>query len=503
MKFIRLLRIILALISITALTVAFVDITGVATVKASFLPRLQLVPALLAANVVVVAALLLLTFAVGRVYCSVICPLGIYQDVVGRLRQIFSPRKRRRAGIYGHKEASSRVRFAFLACFVVLMILGCTSVIATSFAGLLDPYSAYGRIAGQFFVPVWRTATDTIADAAARHGVYIVDGYAPSTAFNVVVAAIALVTIVVVTAMAWTGGRDYCNKICPVGTLLGLISRYSLFGITIDTSRCNGCGACSRHCKAGCIDPKAHAVDTSRCVVCLDCPGACRQGAIGFGRRHKAAPEAKPIDQTRRAFVVGITLASGAVAASAADGGLAPIKRKKRVATAAPSVPAGAISVAHLRSHCTACQLCISACPNGVLKPSTSLDSLMQPIMTFTDGFCRPDCTACADICPAGAIVPVDTATKSTIRTGTARVDALICISAAYGQHCGNCARRCPSGAITMVPTERGTLRPAVDESRCTGCGACEYHCPSGRAGHITASTAAIHVEGATVHTTI
>lgn len=120
--------------------------------------------------------------------------------------------------------------------------------------------------------------------------------------------------------------------------------------------------------------------------------------------------------------------------------------------------------------------------------------------MTFTEGFCRPECTSCADICPAGAIQPIDKEEKAVTKIGTAVVDVTQCISAAYGQTCGNCARHCPAGAIRMVKGENGNMRPTVDESRCIGCGACEYHCPVGSAGMISSEQAAIYVEGVENH---
>ena len=509
MKILKTLRVILAVLSITAITLVFVDFTGVAAGYLSWLPKIQLVPALLALNVVALAILAALTLLAGRVYCSVICPLGIWQDIVNYLLHIFTSRKKRRLGRFRYEAASTRLRIGFLIVFAVLLALGLAGVIATSLAGILDPYSAYGRMAGQFAVPLWRSGMSMLADKAAESGHFIIDAYPAAAAFNIGVLAVAIVTFVVTTSMAWAGGRAYCNKVCPVGTILGFLSRYSLLRITIDTDRCNRCGSCGRKCKASCIDTKNHIVDISRCVDCMDCIGACSQGAISFAPRRKATvgnPTSAP-DTRHRAFLVGSTIMAGSLALRAADkatdGGLAPIKAKKPVAGSAPAVPPGAISVAHLRSHCTACQLCISACPNGVLKPSSSLNSFMQPVMEFTAGYCRPECTTCADICPAGAIKPISAEEKTAVKIGTAVVNPDICISAAYGQHCGSCARHCPTQAITMVKTDNGNKRPAVDETCCIGCGSCEYHCPSGAAGQISASTAAIHVEGSSVHTVI
>lgn len=96
--------------------------------------------------------------------------------------------------------------------------------------------------------------------------------------------AVAVGTVIVLFILAWRGGRTYCNTICPVGTVLGFLSRYSYFKPVIDTSKCNGCGLCARNCKSSCINPKAHEIDYSRCVACMDCLGKCRQGAINMYR---------------------------------------------------------------------------------------------------------------------------------------------------------------------------------------------------------------------------
>jgi len=132
-----------------------------------------------------------------------------------------------------------------------------------------------------------------------------------------------------------------------------------------------------------------------------------------------------------------------------------------------------------------------------VLRPSTSLTSLMQPVMEYDRGYCRPECTRCSDVCPAGAIKPIDKEEKSSIQIGHAIVVVKECISAQGKDECGNCARHCPAGAITMVPTDKdddlAPLVPAINEGACIGCGACEYVCP-------VRPLSAIHVEGHETH---
>lgn len=179
------------------------------------------------------------------------------------------------------------------------------------------------------------------------------------------------------------------------------------------------------------------------------------------------------------------------------DGGLAVIEDKQIPVRATPIVPAGAWSARNFASHCTACQLCVSVCPNDVLRPSANLTKLMQPEISYERGYCRPECTRCSDVCPAGAILPITVAEKSSTRIGHAVWVKKNCIPLTDGVECGNCARHCPSGAILMVLADADDINsiksPAVNAQRCIGCGACENLCPS-------RPFSAIYVEGHGVH---
>ena len=213
------------------------------------------------------------------------------------------------------------------------------------------------------------------------------------------------------------------------------------------------------------------------------------------------------MDKNRRHFIslVGTALASataGAQVAKITDGGYAPVKQKQRSERDTPLVPPGAKSLRAVDKHCTACQLCIANCPNEVLYPSDAIGSLMQVRMDYSQGWCRPECNVCSQLCPTGAIEPITPEEKSSTKIGTAVVDLSTCISAAYGQECGLCARSCPAGAISMlkVNPDNDNRTPVVNAEVCIGCGSCEYHCPVGRIGTNRNNTAAIHVEGVEVH---
>lgn len=274
----RKLRIALALFFFVGITLLFLDFTGTVHAWLGWMAKVQFLPAVLALHVVIVVALLLLTWVLGRVYCSVVCPLGVMQDVFARMGRW---RKKNR---YAYSPALSWLRYGMLAVFVATLLAG-----VVSFSALLAPYSAYGRIASSLFAPLWAWGNNLLAYWAER-----ADSYAfYSTEVWLKGAStlgVAVLTLGVLGVLAWRNGRTYCNTICPVGTVLGLVARHSLFRPVVDTSKCNGCGLCARRCKAACIDSKNHRIDYSRCVVCLDCLDTCRQGAIRYERRRKAVP---------------------------------------------------------------------------------------------------------------------------------------------------------------------------------------------------------------------
>jgi formate hydrogenlyase subunit 6/NADH:ubiquinone oxidoreductase subunit I len=244
-------------------------------------------------------------------------------------------------------------------------------------------------------------------------------------------------------------------------------------------------------------------------VACMDCIGKCNKGAIKYAwapgccsaKKEKCE---KDVDSSRRAFISATAVLATTAAIKAqekkVDGGLAVIEDKAIPNRKTPIVPPGALSARNFAQHCTACQLCVSACPNGVLRPSTDLEKFMQPEMSYERGYCRPECTKCSEVCPTGAIKLITKEDKSSTQIGHAVWRKKNCIPHRDGVQCGNCARHCPTGAIQMIPSVEGdphSLRyPAVNVERCIGCGACENLCP-------TRPFSAIHVEGHERHKTI
>ncbi len=504
------IRIALATLSLLACTLLFVDFTGTARDLWPWLAKIQFMPALLSANITVLVLVIAATLLLGRVYCSVVCPLGILQDVVNWMRGRVGAKKKRR-NRFRYSASWQRTRLTVLTGFAILLILGLTSMLATFVAGLIEPYSAFGRIASQIFAPGWDAANNMLASWSESQGNYMF--YRVTAAVSIPILLVAIISLVAIVVMSWRHGRAYCNSVCPVGTLLGYMSKYSLLRINIDTSKCINCGKCARNCKASCINAKEHAVDYTRCVACMDCISECGEGAISYAwRRAERQPDdASPIDganKSRRGFMSAGALLIGTAAMRSAiktDGGLTALKKKQPALRQVRVLPAGAQSIKHLGRHCTGCQLCIQSCPQAVLKPNTSLDGFMQPVLDFTDGYCRPDCTVCSNVCPVGALLPLDEAEKSSTQTGTAVVNIYACLSASGESNCGSCSRHCPTGAIQMVAVKEGSenLMPVVNENACIGCGSCEYYCPVGTVASMSADASAIHVEGLEAHRTI
>ena len=495
----RRIRLIVALVFFILITLLFLDFTGTLHAWFGWLAKMQFLPAVLALNVGVILFWVVLTLVFGRVYCSVICPLGVFQDVVSW----FSGRRKKKKYRFSYSPAVSWLRYGMLGVFIIAMIAGIGSVVA-----LLAPYSSYGRIVSNLFAPVYQWGNNVLAYFAERSDSYAF--YETSVWLkSLPTFIIAAVTFVALVVLAWRNGRTYCNTICPVGTVLGFFSRYSLFRPEIDAEKCTNCSLCSRKCKAACINYKDHRIDYSRCVTCMDCIDSCKHGAISykyrFGKKEiKETSETGNTNNARRSFLtgMGLVLVSSAVKAQEkkVDGGLAVILDKKVPARTTPLVPPGAKGIRNMRTHCTGCQLCVSVCPNQVLRPSTKLETLMQPEMSYERGYCRPECTKCSEVCPAGAILKLTPADKSATQIGHAVWVEKNCVPLRDKVACGNCARHCPTGAITMVPSDADdadSLKiPVVNVERCIGCGACENLCPA-------RPFSAIYVEGHEQHRTI
>ncbi|MGN0852289.1 MAG: 4Fe-4S binding protein [Kiritimatiellia bacterium] len=272
MRKLRILRLLLAAFSLLALTACFLDFTGLAAAWFGWLPRLQFGPSVLALSVATVVAILAVTFTVGRVYCSVLCPLGVFQDILIGVRRLcrapFRP-----AAPSPVKEAA---RFGFLALFLGGGFLGLHFV-------WLEPYAIYGRAVSACLAPLYRMGNNQLAAWAERHAndaFHAVEVVFPAVS----VMAVSAGFLVLIAALAVWKGRFWCNAVCPVGTLLGYAAKVAAMKPRLDMGKCVTCRQCERVCKARCIDVAAGKVDLTKCVACFDCVAVCRKGALTWSK---------------------------------------------------------------------------------------------------------------------------------------------------------------------------------------------------------------------------
>lgn len=479
----RKIRIALALVMFVGITMLFLDFTGTLHRWLGWMAEVQLLPAILACNFIVVAALVVLTLVFGRIYCSVICPLGVMQDCIGWLHRKIDRKHR-----YKLATPPQALRYVFLAIFVAALVVGVPAVVT-----LLAPYSSFGRMAANLLQPlyIWvNNGLAAIAEHYESYAFYSVEVWMRSLPALIV----AAVSFALVFVLMWFVGRAYCNSICPVGTVLSLLARLSILKVRFDKDKCINCGACTKSCKAQCIDFKNHKIDYGCCIACGTCLGSCKKKALVYSvasRKASSHSADAEVDSGKRAFLVGSAIMTAtallAQEKKKVDGGLAVIEDKVAPVRTTPLVPPGAKSLAHLRQHCTGCQLCVAACPNRVLRPSSELEHFMQPVMSYEHGYCRPECTRCSEVCPTGAIKEVVAPQKTAIQIGHAVWSKKNCVVLTDHVECGNCARHCPAQAISMEPVENlkdsksGSVPvvPIINIERCIGCGACEYVCPS------------------------
>ena len=490
----RIIRITLATVMFIGITLLFLDFTGTMHQWVSWMPKLQFLEAVLALNVVVIVALLVLTLVFGRIYCSIICPLGIMQDIFGWLG------KKAKKNRYTYSKQKHALRIIFFVLMLMSLVLGGGTIVQ-----LLAPYSAFGRICTNMLQPVWMAGNNVLAAIAEHYDSYAF--YHTNIWMRALPSLIiSIVTLVILAVLAWRNGRTYCNTICPVGTLLSVFAKFSWLKVHFDVDKCKNCSLCTKNCKAACIDYKTHTIDPLRCVVCGDCIKSCKFGALKYGHGANGSngqpnEPTNPIDPSKRSFLLSSALLATAAMAQnkdkIMDGGLAEIEDKVAPERQTPIMPPGSLSKRNFETRCTGCQLCISECPNEVLRPSSDLWHLMQPTMSYERGYCRPECNRCSEVCPAGAIKPLAHELKASTQIGHAVWIKKNCIPLTDGVECGNCARHCPVGAIEMVPSdpddEESPYVPAVNENRCIGCGACEYLCPA-------RPFSAIYVEGHEQH---
>lgn len=360
---------------------------------------------------ILIILLIAITLLFGRIYCSTICPLGLLQELY---LLIFHRKK--------HPTQKNSPLKYFIAALTLGTLLGGTAYLMR----LIDPYSIFGS-----------------AVSGATYG---------------------LTLIAVIALLTWFKGRYFCTNICPVGTILGIIAKHSLYKITINKDACVACGLCAQKCPADCIDYKNKSVDNETCIKCFRCLSLCHNSGISFEKeKEKKQRTNPPINTGRRRFL----LSAGALAVLAIAY-KSSVKLSENVVKKLKSIllPPGAGDSKTFANKCLNCNLCVANCPMKIIQKADEEFPVVH--LKYQKSFCDYNCHKCSEVCPSGAIKKLTLKEKQHTQIGLASVNIDSCIQ------CGLCVMECPRSAITK---EQGDF-PQIDTEKCIGCGACQAVCP-------------------------
>jgi ferredoxin len=432
---------------------------------------------------------IVLTVLTGRTYCSFLCPLGIGMDLNSRIGGRIKKKFRR----YGFKKPFTILRYLFLAATLIV-----TMVWGIYMLTLLDPYSIFGRFMTFFAKPAVIVINNFLAGILGKFDIYFLSNI-PNKGFPLIAYSIPAIFFLLVGGLSLTKGRLFCNIMCPVGTLLGLLSKVSVLRIKFDEAACTRCGRCAIRCKSSCIDFLNHDIDISRCVGCFNCITTCQDKAISYGLVEFKKKEHLTDESKRKVITTSVLLLLGVSRLSQGQDNVAPKAKKDTTVKenkTFPVCPPGAGSISDFNKDCTACSLCITACPNGVLEPSYKqygLAGIMQPVMNYHKSFCTYNCTICTEVCPTYALHPLLPDAKKLTQLGKVNFIKDNCIVKTDKTACGACTESCPTKAVFMIQYEGNLLIPEVNVDICIGCGHCEFACP-------TVPYKAIFVDGNPIH---
>lgn len=351
-------------------------------------------------------ALILVTFLFGRIYCSTLCPFGLYQEFL----MLFFRHKNRTQQNKPHKY--------LIAAIVFGALIGGTACLVR----YIDPYTLF---------------------ASTASGAWFGIGVA-----------------VLIAVLVWFKGRMFCTNICPVGAVLGLISKHAVNKIYMNDNLCVSCGLCASKCPTGSIDFKNKSINNETCIKCFKCLDGCNRNSIRYGIK---PIRETPFNPSRRNLLI-----SGAVVAAFALAVKGGIDLGKTIAAKIKKVilPAGAGNAEDFANHCLNCNLCVQNCPMKILKKAN--ENYPAVHIDYSDGFCDYDCNKCSQVCPSGAIKRLTLTEKQKTKIGLAIIDENKCVK------CGLCVMKCPR---QIIDKKRGEF-PQIKANECIGCGACQNACP-------------------------
>lgn len=443
------------------------------------------------------------TIFMGRFFCGWMCPLGTLNHWMSAFKSERKERKGKKLLDSNRYKPYQRIKY-----YVLFFVTG-AALLGSLQAGLLDPLPLLARSIGTAVLPTMHTGALAITSAARDTGIGPLAAVADlaydgldalvfpfsQMHFHGVLLIGTLFAAIMLLNRVFT--RFWCRGICPLGALLGVFSRFAIFGLQKDEEACGGCNKCLLSCQGGDNPIVGLKWRQSECHLCLNCQASCPDSALHFkffptqpDTKENPAGTAK-VDVTRRK-VIGSMAAGVAAVPLFRSGNDFAVKRSPYMVR-----PPGSLPEENFLERCIRCGQCMRVCPNNALHPTfleAGFEGLWTPYLIAKIGYCEPTCTLCGQVCPTGAIdeltlnQKVGDDTTPPMRIGTAFFDRGRCLPWAMATPCIVCEEWCPTSpkaiytvedvAIDVDGNEVAVQRPHVDPGLCIGCGACEYACP-------------------------
>lgn len=384
---------------------------------------------------------IVLTIVLGRFFCGWVCPFGAMHQFIGWLGS-------RRKSLKDRIALNKYRKAAFIKYLVLIAFLVAAAIPLTEktilLTGLLDPIPLIHRSFNVIVLPIADRFTNLLSVAPRLYeGAFLIG-----------------IFFLVALFMNLLIPRFYCRFICPLGALLGLIGKYSIWRIGKIEAECSNCMQCEKACEGAC-EP-SNKIRINECVSCFNCYDSCKDFILKYGTTESRAGEISNPDLTRRGLI--ISSLSGFMAVQ-----LFPLGTGTSFANANLVRPPGSLPESDFLDRCIRCGQCMRICPTNIIVPSGifgGLENLWTPVLNFTDGTsgCQLNCTACGYVCPTSAIRPIslseklgtdEFSEKGPIRIGSAYVDRTRCLPWAMNRPCIVCQENCPVTPKAIYVTEK------------------------------------------------